>query len=162
MDWEVSPWINDYSDYGRLIDQCADYHSSVIADNDATTGWPLIRSGCGFTAGFGHCHWSPISCSGVDRVLILRAGVEKRGALTVLGYRTALRVVTHAAKFGGRSLANQYARCWCEPQSERYGQSQPLGLDCGDWSADRTERCCISRWGHSGALALPTPTALSC
>jgi len=81
------------------------------------------------TAGFGQTATGlRIAVLGVDRGTDIASRRQKNGgALTVPGYRTALRVVAHAEKFQMPvvSLINMPGAD-ASPQSERYGQSQAI------------------------------------
>jgi len=81
------------------------------------------------TAGFGRtAQQQALAVLGVDRGHDLATRRQKNGgALTVAGYRTALRVVNHAEKFGMPviSLINMPGAD-ASPKSERYGQSEAI------------------------------------
>lgn len=81
------------------------------------------------TAGFGRtAQQQGLAVLGIDRGYDLATRRQKNGgALTVAGYRTALRVVDHAEKFGLPvvSLINMPGAD-ASPKSERFGQSQAI------------------------------------
>lgn len=89
----------------------------------------LLGQDLALTAGFGRTVTGhQLAVLGVDRGIDIASRRQKNGgALTVPGYRTALRVVAHAAKFGWPvvSLINMPGAD-ASPQSERYGQSQAI------------------------------------
>ena len=89
----------------------------------------LLGQDAALTAGFGRTVTGrQLAVLGIDRGVDIASRRQKNGgALTVPGYRTALRVVTHAAKFGWPvvSLINMPGAD-ASPVSERYGQSQAI------------------------------------
>jgi len=89
----------------------------------------LLGQDAALTAGFGQTAAGlRIAVLGVDRGTDIASRRKKNGgALTVPGYRTALRVVAHAEKFQMPvvSLINMPGAD-ASPQSERYGQSQAI------------------------------------
>ncbi|WP_047998915.1 carboxyltransferase subunit alpha [Lactiplantibacillus herbarum] len=89
----------------------------------------LLGQDDALTAGFGQTATGlRIAVLGVDRGTDIASRRQKNGgALTVPGYRTALRVVAHAEKFQMPvvSLINMPGAD-ASPQSERYGQSQAI------------------------------------
>lgn len=89
----------------------------------------LLGQDAALTAGFGQTvSGQRLAVLGVDRGADLNSRREKNGgALTVPGYRTALRVVQHAQKFKMPvvSLINMPGAD-ASPTSERFGQSQAI------------------------------------
>lgn len=89
----------------------------------------LLGQDAALTAGFGKTATGQrLAVLGVDRGSDLASRRTKNGgALTVPGYRTALRVVQHAQKFGMPvvSLINMPGAD-ASPVSERFGQSQAI------------------------------------
>ncbi|AVK64448.1 hypothetical protein C5Z26_10150 [Lactobacillus sp. CBA3606] len=95
----------------------------------AQRGDRVLGTDAALTAGFGRTATQQgLAVLGVDRGSDLASRRQKNGgALTVSGYRTALRVVQHAEKFKLPvvSLINMPGAD-ASPQSERYGQSQAI------------------------------------
>ncbi|EQM54433.1 acetyl-CoA carboxylase [Lactiplantibacillus plantarum EGD-AQ4] len=93
------------------------------------TGDRVLGRNAALTAGFGRTvTGQQLAVLGVDRGVDIQSRREKNGgALTVPGYRTALRVIKHAAKFGWPvvSLINMPGAD-ASPESERHGQSQAI------------------------------------
>ncbi|MFB9768271.1 carboxyltransferase subunit alpha [Lactiplantibacillus modestisalitolerans] len=89
----------------------------------------LLGQAPALTAGFGRTtDGLGLAVLGIDRGHDLASRQQKNGgALTVAGYRTALRVVNHAQKFGLPviSLINMPGAD-ASPESERWGQSQAI------------------------------------
>ncbi|WP_024625993.1 carboxyltransferase subunit alpha [Lactiplantibacillus fabifermentans] len=95
----------------------------------AQHGDRLLGDDPALTAGFGRtADHRGVAVLGVDRGADLATRRAKNGgALTVPGYRTALRVIAHAAKFDLPvvSLINMPGAD-ASPKSERFGQSQAI------------------------------------
>jgi len=95
----------------------------------AQHGDRLLGDDSALIAGFGRTtQQQGLTVLGIDRGHDLTTRRQKNGgALTVAGYRTALRVIQHAEKFGLPvvSLINMPGAD-ASPKSERYGQSQAI------------------------------------
>lgn len=100
--------------------------AALIPNLVAQHGDRLLGDDAALTAGFGvTATGQRLAVLGVDRGSDLASRRRKNGgALTVPGYRTALRVVQHAEKFGLSvvSLINMPGAD-ASPQSERFNQS---------------------------------------